>query len=155
MGGSQIPLELPAYVLFLLFEAAGEEIGWRGYALCRDCKPTCALISALIIGVVWTLWHLPLFFVAGLPQTFLPFGSFLVWIVSQSVIFAWVYNSTEGSLLFPILLHIAINLFIQLFSILPAQEMDPTRPFIVLLADLGFLAAGAVAVLAGSRLSTH
>jgi membrane protease YdiL (CAAX protease family) len=109
-GGSQIPLALPAYVLFLLLAAAGEEIGWRGYALPRLQADLSALSSALIIGLVWALWHLPLFFIAGLPQTFLPFAPFLVWIVSQAVIFAWVYNSIEGSLLFPILLHAAINL---------------------------------------------
>lgn len=151
-GTSQISLALPTYVLFLLFEAAGEEIGWRGYALPTLQAHLSRLGSALIIGVAWALWHLPLFFIAGLPQIFLPFAPFLIWIVSQSVIFTWVYNSTKGSLLFPILLHTAINLFIQVFSILPAQEGDPTRPFIVL-AGLGFLAAVAIAALAGFRLS--
>ena len=152
LGGSQIPLALPAYVLFLLSEAAGEEIGWRGHALPRLQADLGALSSALIIGLGWALWHLPLFFIAGLPQAFLPFVPFLVWIVSQSVIFAWVYNSTGGSLLFPILLHAAINLFIQAFSILPAQERDATLPFIVL-AGLGLLTAVVVTVLSGYRLS--
>ena len=147
-GDSQIPLALPAYVLFLLLEAAGEEIGWRGYALPELHAHLGAHASALVIGVMWALWHVPLFFIAGLPQALLPFAPFLVWIVAQSVIFAWVYTGTWGSLLFPILLHAAINLSIQVFSILPAQEGDPTRPFIVL-TGLGFLAA--VVVLASSR----
>jgi membrane protease YdiL (CAAX protease family) len=149
-GSSQIPLAIPAYVLFLLVEAAGEEIGWRGYALPRLQANLSALTSALIVGVAWALWHLPLFFIAGLPQTFLPFVAFLVWIVSQSVIFTWVYNGTRGSLLFAIVLHAAINLSIQLFSIMPAQETDPTRPFIVL-AGLGFITASAVVALTNQR----
>jgi membrane protease YdiL (CAAX protease family) len=153
-GGSQIPLAIPAYVLFLVLEATGEEIGWRGYALPRLQADHSALTSALIVGVAWALWHLPLFFIAGLPQTFLPFVPFLVWIVSQSVVFTWVYNGTRGSLLFAIALHAAINLSVQLFSIMPAQEPDPTLPFTVL-ACLGFITAGAVAALTGLRLSAR
>jgi membrane protease YdiL (CAAX protease family) len=141
-------------VLFLLLEATGEEIGWRGYALPRLQANLSALTSALIVGVMWALWHLPLFFIAGLPQTLLPFVLFLVWIVSQSVIFTWVYNGTQGSLLFAIVLHAAINLSIQLFSIMPAEETDPTLPFTVL-AFLGLIAAGAVAALTGFRLSVR
>jgi membrane protease YdiL (CAAX protease family) len=151
-GGSQIPLAIPTYVLFLLLEATGEEIGWRGYALPRLQADHSALTSALTVGVAWAFWHLPLFFIAGLPQTFLPFVPFLVWVVSQSVVFAWVYNGTHGSLLFAIVLHAAINLSIQVFSIMPAQEADPARPFTVL-ALLGLITAGAVVALTGSRLS--
>jgi len=147
-------LRFPPNVVFLLLEAAGEEIGWRGYALPTLQTDLSGLNSALIIGVVWAIWHLPLFLIAGLPQASLPFAPFLVWIVSQSIIFAWVYNSTEGSLLFAIVFHTAINLFIQLFSILPAQEVDLTLPFIVL-ASLGFLTAVAIVALTGSRLSAR
>jgi uncharacterized protein len=73
-GGSKIPLVLPGYVMLLLLEAAGEEIGWRGYALRGLQANLSALASTLIIGVVWALWHLPLFFIVGLPQTLLPFA---------------------------------------------------------------------------------
>lgn len=96
-GSSQIPLAISAYVLFLLLEATGEEIGWRGYALPRLKANLSALTSALIFGMMWGLWHMPLFFIAGMLQTFLPFVPFLVWIASQSVIFTWVYNGTRGA----------------------------------------------------------
>jgi hypothetical protein len=53
-----------------------------------------------------------------------------------------------------IVLHAPINLSIQVFSIMPAQETDPTLPFTVL-ACLGFITAGAVAALTGLRLSAR
>jgi membrane protease YdiL (CAAX protease family) len=53
-------LLLTAYMLIQV--GIGEEIGWRGYA-CPGCnRTTGALASAAILGAIWRLWHLPLFF---------------------------------------------------------------------------------------------
>jgi len=48
-------------LLFPLSGAFGEELGWRGYALPRVQARVSALAAALIIGVIQTAWHLPLF----------------------------------------------------------------------------------------------
>ena len=40
-----------------------EELGWRGYVLDRLQATRSALTATLILGVVWSLWHLPLFFI--------------------------------------------------------------------------------------------
>lgn len=92
-----------------------EEIGWSGYLISRLQGRYDALNSGLILGLVWGLWHLPLFWA--------PFGvwvinnpvrlwSALVYIggtVTLRIIYTWVYNNTRGSVLIAILLHAVSN----------------------------------------------
>jgi hypothetical protein len=73
-----------------------------------------ALVSSLILGVVWSLWHLPLFFIqgsyqAGLGVGTLAFWSFMVGIVPLTVIFTWIFNNTVRSTLAVILFHSMVN----------------------------------------------
>jgi len=56
---------LPFAVFILLYGPLPEELGWRGYALDGLQARYNALFSSLILGVVWALWHLPLFFMKG------------------------------------------------------------------------------------------
>lgn len=98
LGGLQIPESLPtglillglllAFLISLIFGGPlAEEIGWRGYALPRLHEERNPLVSDLILGVVWGLWHLPLFFIAGTTQSFLAFVPFMLWAVGLSVLF--------------------------------------------------------------------
>ena len=85
-----------------------EELGWRGYAQPRMQVQLGAGLAGLTIGIIWSLWHLPLFYyfpsaVAGLPiEHYVPLVSAL------GVLFAW-HNRTGGSVLLCILLHASVN----------------------------------------------
>jgi membrane protease YdiL (CAAX protease family) len=83
-----------------------EEPGWRGYALPRMQRGHSALWAALVLGVVWALWHLPE--MVGDPGEREPIPYSLS-VVAQSVLLAWIYNSTRGSLLLVVLFHGAVN----------------------------------------------
>ncbi|UCD44107.1 MAG: CPBP family intramembrane metalloprotease [Candidatus Bathyarchaeota archaeon] len=53
-------------IAFLLVEslltgASGEELGWRGFALPRLQTRFGALTSSLILGLTWSLWHIPVY----------------------------------------------------------------------------------------------
>lgn len=80
-----------------------EEIGWRGFALPRLQKRHNAFIATLIVGTLWGLWHLPLFFLAGAMSEY-PFLWFIS-IVADAFVYTWIYNSTKGSILLVALLH--------------------------------------------------
>ena len=86
----------------------GEEVGWRGYALPRLQAGRSALGASVILGLLWGLWHLPLYLTRGHPLSEEFFGWFLLGIVADAVLFTWVYNNTRGSLLLALLFHASI-----------------------------------------------
>jgi uncharacterized protein len=100
---------LPAFILpFFLTDAIsnGEELGWRGYVLPRLQARHTALVSSLIIGLIWAFWHAPLFLA---PDNTSPFPIFMVKIAADSVLYTWLYNNTRGSLLLVTLFHATGN----------------------------------------------
>lgn len=143
-----------AFLIGLLFGGPlNEEVGWRGYALPRFQADWGALFSSLVLGVLWGLWHLPVFFVAEASQSEMPFLPFMLWVIALSILFTWVYNGTGGSLLLAVLAHGATNFVAgSLFPIFPPRS-DGTAPFL-LYAVLFVVAAVAVVLLTGpERLS--
>jgi membrane protease YdiL (CAAX protease family) len=105
---------------------AGEEIGWRGYALPRLAARMGYARASVLLGVIWACWHLPLFFVPSLDM----YGqSFPVWALSVtalSVAITWLYAHTEGSLLLVMLMHSAVN---QTLGIVPSAVANASNPF--------------------------
>jgi membrane protease YdiL (CAAX protease family) len=88
---------------------AGEEVGWRGYALPRLAVRFGAAAGSVVLGIVWALWHLPLFFVLRGDTLGQSFPLYLLQVTAISVAAAWVYWRTGGSLLLVMLLHAAVN----------------------------------------------
>ena len=96
-------------VIFMM--VVGEEIGWRGYALPKLMESQPALQASLVLGILWGLWHLPTFLLPGLPQSNVPIPAYLLYTMALSVLFTWLYQHTQGSLLLATLFHGAIDIF--------------------------------------------
>ena len=93
---------LVIYVVYMMiFVALGEEVGWRGYALPALQARYGALISSVILGVAWALWHLPLFFNPDTSYSDLHFGLWLGYLIPLTILITWVFNSTGGACLWP------------------------------------------------------
>lgn len=105
-----LPLAISAFVMSL-FSNPWEEVGWRGFALPHLQKRYTAWVATLIIGGLWGLWHLPLFFWRGNPMSAYPFLPWFLSTVAVTFVYTWLYNSTKGSLLPVALFHIALNTF--------------------------------------------
>ncbi len=102
----------------------GEELAWRGFALPRLQVKYNALTSSLILGVIWTMFHLPLFFtVTGSSQADWSFASFLISTVAMTVLYTWMFNNTRGSVLMAYLFHAAANTWSQVFAIDHANQL--------------------------------
>lgn len=87
----------------------GEELGWRGFALPRLLARTGPWRAALLLGVAWTTWHLPTFFVAALPQSRLSIPLFTLSTVALSCAMTGLYRRSGGGLDLMILLHLVDN----------------------------------------------
>ena len=86
----------------------GEEIGWRGFALPRLMPRVGPLAASVIIGVVWTFWHVPMLTLQGVRPVF--YLVFVPFMVGGSVLFTWIYRHTRGSLLLAVLTHVGAHL---------------------------------------------
>ncbi|WP_255681425.1 CPBP family intramembrane glutamic endopeptidase [Natrinema sp. SYSU A 869] len=122
---SQLTSNPAAFLPTLLFSTLPpvlEELGWRGYALDQLQRTRTALAAGLILGVIWAVWHLPLFLIEGTNQHdavgFLTtrFWLFMIGVVALSVAFTWIHNGTGGSILASILLHSWTNFTLQTFE---------------------------------------
>jgi membrane protease YdiL (CAAX protease family) len=105
---------MAALALFMDPGPLGEELGWRGFALPRLQERWSGLTAALVLGAIWAVWHLPAFFIPGLPQHEIPIWAFLLSLVSASVLMTFVVNKANGSVLPAILMHWADNQFADL-----------------------------------------
>ncbi len=94
-----------------------EEFGWRGYALPRLQVKWNALVSSLILGAIWALWHLPLWFLAGSSQQGSSFWPFLGNLLLLSILYTWVFNNAKGSILVAVVFHTMANTAAQMFPV--------------------------------------
>lgn len=107
------PLSMPWFQLIpvfvtMLFSNVWEEIGWRGFALPRFQRWS-DMTTALVMGVLWALWHLPLLLDPTSPMAGLPWSGEIIFSVALSVIYIWLYRHTQGSLAFVTLFHALSN----------------------------------------------
>jgi uncharacterized protein len=107
-GDTPVYLLLFAVVFSTPFQA-GEEIGWRGYALPRLAARVGLARASVVLGTIWAVWHLPLFFISGTTTTGQPFHVYFLSVTALSVALAWLYAHTRGSLLLVMVMHAAIN----------------------------------------------
>ncbi len=106
---------LPAIVAFNLLASAVEEPLWRGTAQDRLQARHPALLAALVVGLAWAAWHVPLYAVEGTFQHDHGMGSAAFWLytlvlIPESVLLAWVLVHTRRSVLAAIVLHLAVNM---------------------------------------------
>jgi CAAX protease family protein len=125
MGGThQIGMDLTfqGFLVFSLTETIfmvfTEETAWRGFALPRLQNDHSALSASLILGLLWGLWHIPLFLVPGSAQQSYPFIGFILLILPTSIFFTWIFNHTRGSVLLAGLFHGLYDATVVYFGIL-------------------------------------
>lgn len=108
-GGFGPLFMLAPIFLINLLSNVWEEIGWRGFALPRLQARYSALTASIILGVLWAVWHVPMLMNPQNAMSSFPWYVTLVNMAAMSVIYAWIYNSTRGSLLLVTLFHAASN----------------------------------------------
>jgi membrane protease YdiL (CAAX protease family) len=139
------------FVSTLLLTGLFEELGWRGYALPRLQSRFDGLRSALLLGSIWALWHLPELLSDPTHQR--PPLPFLLGVLAQSVILAWLYTSTRGSLPITMLSHAATNTAAQF--VLPQFTGHDYQLIWWFSTGLWIAAAVVVVAIAGRGLTTN
>jgi membrane protease YdiL (CAAX protease family) len=100
-----------------------EEIGWRGYGVDALRSKMNVLNTSLVYGVLWGLWHAPLFFINHTYQYEVAQASplyvlnFFVGIIPVAIMFNWVYYRADRSILAIVLMHFSANVTPETFNI--------------------------------------
>jgi membrane protease YdiL (CAAX protease family) len=112
----------PGGLPFIIFGSLfAEEPGWRGFAQPRLQMRYGAFVASVLIGLLWSTWHL---WYVILPDGFSTVtatdaAATYLRLTSTAVIYAWMYNSTNGSLLIAMIAHLGHNLAA---SLIPTPE---------------------------------
>jgi len=147
LGGYFLLIGSVGMALSMAF-ALGEEIGWRGFLAPRLTARFGFKAGALLTGVIWAAWHLPLVLFAdynsSAPSWF-GVTCFAVLMLGMSVIMAWLRLSS-GSLWTAAVFHASHNQFIQVFFT-PATSMRGTKTSFAI-DEFGFALPAVVLILA-------
>lgn len=102
-----IPIVL---TLQLVTGAIGEELGWRGFLLPPLARRFGEMRAAWVMGILWSLWHVPAFFFPGMPHQTFPIVSSLLFTAFFGVFLAFVFQRTGQSVLATMLAHLVLNI---------------------------------------------
>jgi membrane protease YdiL (CAAX protease family) len=160
---AQLPLALVAVPVnaltsFLVLGPLGEELGWRGYALPRLQAAYGALAGSGVLGLLWAYWHAPLMLFPEWRGD-LPVGAFLIvyplYTIPLTIIFAWVFNGSGGSVFVTTALHAAFNYTVFFLN----RRFDLGRydalPLLAVMSCLFWLVALGLSAVYGPRLGAE
>ena len=125
--------------------ALGEELGWRGFLVPKLAERFSFTQTAVISGIIWSSWHVPLIIFAdynGGTPTWYSIACFAVMVVGISFPMAWL-RLRSGSVWPAVLLHASHNLFIQGFFDTVTVDTGVTK---YLLSEFGAVLALAAAI---------
>jgi hypothetical protein len=139
MPDAQVPL-LMAPLLFGMFfvGAAGEELGWQGFAFGELEGRHSVLETALILGTVWAAWHIVPFFQTGHDASWVAWQCIVTLLLR--VVIVWLYAYGGRSVFAAIVLHTMSNIAMFLFPNF-GSYYDPATTAVVLAGTTAIMAA--------------
>jgi membrane protease YdiL (CAAX protease family) len=128
LGEERLPMLLPSIwvfiptLIFMVFLGGGqEEFGWRGYALPVLESKYGVWFANTLLGIIWGLWHLPLWFITGTSQNYMNFGGFVMMTIGSSFILSWIRKIAGNKPFAAMYAHGLSNAFI---AVMPTLIME-------------------------------
>jgi len=125
---------LPLFFIVLLIystflNGGNEEIGWRGYILPYLENKYGLIIGSLILGIIWSIWHIPMWFIHGMNHMYMNFLAFMFFCIGYSFIFSWIIKISGNRLFSGLVAHGLVNLYFSLFPVVIHEENNPQIRF--------------------------
>lgn len=124
-------------LVIILSALVAEELGWRGFLQEKFDEKFKLLLTPLLIGINWALWHYHFFLVQGMDVTFI---LFLLECITHSYIYYFITKLSNGNVIPASLFHFSINLFFNIFLLYPQHNNGNVLPY-VLYIIISFLVA--------------
>ncbi|HKA10593.1 MAG TPA: CPBP family intramembrane glutamic endopeptidase [Candidatus Dormibacteraeota bacterium] len=151
-GLAPLPMLALFVYVFVLGGPLGEEPGWRGFALPRLQRLYGPLVGSLILGPIWALWHLPIFWIPAwnFPPTILNIVMFVIAATAFTIVMTWVFNNTKGSLFIAVFVHTSFDTVLSIVNgLFPVPIVNDYGSNVPVLMGLGVLALVLVALTRG------
>lgn len=118
MGAPLPDLKIPVSIAQILglgfaLSAAGEELGWQGYAFAPLQNRWNALGAAVILGTVWGVWHMVPFAQSHRPTAWIMWQT--LGMIPFRILIVWLFNNTGKSVFAAIVFHATSNVSQFLF----------------------------------------
>lgn len=119
-------------LLTILLAAVIEEVGWRGYGEDSVAFYFSWFTESVIFGLVWALWHLPLFWIEGTYHYelkelgILYMLNFLISVNPLGFLTTWVYVKNNRSMLACIIFHLFVNTMQEKIAMTPQTKCVET-----------------------------
>jgi membrane protease YdiL (CAAX protease family) len=98
-----------------LLTGGNEEPGWRGYITPVLIRKFNIIVANVIIGVLWALWHLPMYLTGDWGGNNQPISWLIAYCIPLSVILTWLFYRSKRSIVPVMLLHAGSNVVFQYF----------------------------------------
>lgn len=123
-------------ILPMIIGGGLEELGWRGLLQPELEKKISHFASTLVVGIIWSIWHIPLWFINGTNQQNINY----IWFCINALTLSFYIGSVRyisGSILLSILSHATINAF---WEVMPAtNKIIPSLIILVFIAVLSLV----------------
>ena len=107
---------VPLFIYAITFGGGFSKLGWRGILQPNLEKKHSFIVSAIITGIIWGLWHIPLQIIQGYAFFDSNFVSFMFGIIMFSIVLAYIYKETN-SIFYCALLHGLYNTLTTIFIV--------------------------------------
>ncbi|NPD88625.1 MAG: CPBP family intramembrane metalloprotease [Asgard group archaeon] len=105
-------IDVSVIIINIVFAGLAEEPGWRGFAVPEMSKKHRPIVTGMVIGVFWAVWHLLSYIYGG--RSWSTFPQFVFTVTIISCIYVWIYMKTESVPLM-IIFHVMHNLSNRVF----------------------------------------
>lgn len=142
---------LPAMLLMLSIGGAQEEYGWRGYLLPRLDGIQKTWQSDLMMILLHSCWHIPLFAISYTLQSQYSFWLFLAFGIGFTFLINLIYRRTNMSILAALVFHGLVNTGLEIFPPVGPAVAGSPLPLLFISGLFGLVAFGLSLILPSSR----
>ncbi len=143
----------PSVLMAFTTGPLGEEAGWRGFFLPRLLTRYSAVAASVILGVIWGIWHFPLY----IKSVFSTVGgglSFTAHTICFAVLLTVLWAFTNGSVFWAIVLHYTVNITPRVIrAVFPHMQSPPEGIDFLEIGLLFALTVGVVLLVRPARLA--
>lgn len=141
MGISPIALLIPYTLMIFLVGGGQEEFGWRGFIQIPLQNKVGIINASLMIGLLWSFWHAPLWLIEGEGHSFYPFIAFCLFTTSWSVVIGILYNVSGQKLIIPWIMHTVSNVSVPFFPVLFLEDVPQPGYWVWAIVNIIFAVA--------------